>query len=85
MSGFNLSCQWSQISTSVAILSSLVTLDLSNNAYLQVLLSATACFLHALHACQPSGPALPVSDLLPAHCNRAFLGRVSPPTHPESG
>ena len=36
MGGFNLVCTWSQISTSVAILSSLVTLDLSNNPGLSV-------------------------------------------------
>ena len=37
MGGFNLTCTWSQISTSVAILNSLEVLDLSNNPRLTVL------------------------------------------------
>ena len=36
MGGFNLTCSWSQISTSVRILSSLEVLDLSNNPRLTV-------------------------------------------------
>ena len=49
LSGFNLTCAWSQIATPIASMTSLVELDLSGNPLLTVRSPLTFCDLNLHH------------------------------------